>query len=142
MDSQSHVRWECTYHIVIILKYRKRVLYGQIRSRLREMLRELAKRKGIEIVEGNVMSDHVHMMLSIPPKYSVANIMGYMKGKSAVWLHNVFGSRRSIQQKKFWSTGYFVRTVGLDQKMVEKYIRDQQNKDKHEDGDQLDLKWS
>lgn len=87
------------------------------------------------------MMDHVHMMLSIPPKYSVANILGYMKGKSAIWLHNELGKRRSVQQKSFWSTGYFVRTVGLDQEMVRKYIQDQQKKDRYEDGDQLDLKW-
>ena len=142
MESQSHVRWECRYHVVIVPKYRKRVLYGEIRSRLREILRELAKRKGIEIVEGNVQTDHVHMMLSIPPKYSVAGIIGYMKGKSAIWLHNEFGPKRAVIQKKFWSTGYFVRTVGLDQRMVQKYIQDQEKKDKHEDGDQLDLGWS
>ena len=93
--------------MVIVPKYRKRVLYGQIRSRLREILKELAKRKGVEIVEGNVMPDHVHMMLSIPPSYSVAGIIGYMKGKSAIWLHNEFGRKRSVTQKKFWSTGYF-----------------------------------
>lgn len=142
MESQSHVRWECNYHVVIVPKYRKRALYGQIRSRLREILRELAKRKGVEIVEGNVMPDHVHMMLSIPPRYSVARILGYMKGKSAIWLHNEFGKRRSVTQKTFWSTGYFVRTVGLDQKMVQRYIQDQEKKDKREDGDQLDLGWN
>lgn len=127
---------------IIVPKYRKRVLFGHVRSRLREILRELAKRKGIEIIEGYVMSDHVHMMLSIPPKYSVANILGFLKGKSAIWLHNEFGSRKSIRQKTFWSTGYFVRTVGLDQKMVQKYIQNQEKKDKHEDGDQLDLKFN
>lgn len=142
MESQSHVRWECVYHVVIIPKYRKRVLFTQIRPRLREMLRELAKRKEVKIVEGNVMADHVHMMLSIPPKYSVAHILGYLKGKSAIWLHNEFGSRRSVTQKNFWSTGYFVRTVGLDQRMVQDYIRDQEKKDKYEDGAQLDFKWS
>ena len=142
MDSQSHVRWECNYHVVIVPKYRKRVLFGNVRSRLREILRELAKRKGIKIIEGNVMNDHVHMMLSIPPKYSLANILGYLKGKSAIWLHNEFGNKKSVRQKSFWSTGYFVRTVGLDQQMVQKYIQDQQKKDKYEDGDQLDLKWN
>jgi len=142
MDSQSHVRWECVYHVVIIPKYRKRVLFGHVRSRLREILRELAKRKGIKIIEGNVMIDHVHMMLSIPPKYSVANTLGYLKGKSAIWLHNEFGNRKSIRQKSFWSTGYFVRTIGLDQKMVEIYIRDQEKKDKYNDGDRLDLKFT
>lgn len=142
MDSQSHVRWECIYHIVIIPKYRKRALFGKVRSRLRDILRELAKRKGVEIIEGNVMPDHVHMMLSIPPKYSVAHIMGYLKGKSAIWLHNEFGNKKSITKKSFWSTGYFVRTIGLDQKMVQKYIQDQEKKDKYEDGDQLDLQWN
>ena len=88
------------------------------------------------------MIDHVHMMLSIPPKYSVAHVMGYLKGKSAIWLHNEFGARKSVTQKSFWSTGYFVRTIGLDQKMVQEYIRYQEKKDKHEDGDQLDFKWN
>jgi putative transposase len=142
MDSQSHVRWECNYHIVIVPKYRKRALFGQVRSRLRDILRELAHRKGIQIVEGNVMPDHVHLMLSIPPKFSVANIIGYLKGKSAIWLHNEFGSRKSITQKSFWSTGYFVRTVGLDQAMVQSYIKNQQKKDRYEDDDQLDLQWN
>ena len=142
MESQSHVRWECVYHVVIIPKYRKRVLFGQVRSRLREILRELAKRKGIEIIEGNVMADHVHMMLLIPPKYSVAHMMGYLKGKSAIWLHNEFGRKRSVMEKRFWSSGYFVRTIGLDQNMVQKYIQDQEKKDKHEDGDQLDFGWN
>ncbi len=142
MESQSHVRWECNYHIVIVPKYRKRVLFGTVGSRIREILRELAKRKGIKIIEGHVMPDHVHMMLSIPPKYSVANILGYLKGKSAIWLHNEFGSRKSVRQKSFWSTGYFVRTVGLDEEMVKRYIQNQEKKDKYEDGDQLDLKWT
>ena len=142
MNSQSHVRWECNYHIVIVPKYRKRVLFGSVRSHLREILRELAKRKGVEIIEGNVMIDHVHMMLSIPPKYSVAHTIGYLKGKSAIWLHNYFGNRKSIRQKSFWSTAYFVRTVGLDQQMVQKYIQNQEKKDKYEDGNQLDLQWN
>jgi putative transposase len=142
MQSQSHVKWECNYHIVIVPKYRKKVLFGQTRSRLREILRELAKRKGIKIIEGHVMPDHVHMMLSIPPKYSVAHTIGYLKGKSAIWLHNEFGNKKSIRQKSFWSTGYFVRTVGLDQETVQRYIQDQEKKDKHEDGDQLDLQWN
>ncbi len=141
-QSLSHSRWDCKYHVVFIPKRRRKAIFGDIRKNLGSIFHELARQKECKIVEGHLMPDHVHMMLSIPPKYSVARIIGYMKGKSAIWLHNEFGRKRSVMQKTFWSTGYFVRTVGLDQKMVQRYIQDQEKKDKHEDGDQLDLGWN
>lgn len=142
MKKQAHVKWECTYHVVIVPKYRKRVLYGQVKKRVGEILRELAEQKGVEIVEGNVRVDHVHMILSIPPKYSVARVMGYMKGKSAIKLHNENGSRKVLRRKNFWSRGYFVRTVGLDEEVVRKYVANQEKRDQYEDGNQLDMKWN
>ena len=141
--SQSHVRWDCSYHVVFAPKYRKKILFGHVRDSLRDIFKKLAKQKGIEIIEGTVKPDHVHMMLSIPPKYSVSDIIGFLKGKSAIALHNRFSSRKSVTQKSFWARGYFVRTTGLDQQMVEEYIRKQQDDDRNLDGDpQLDLKWN
>ena len=139
----SHVVWECTYHVVIVPKYRKRVLYGPVRKRIGGILRELANQKGIEIVKGNVCPDHVHMVLSIPPKYSVAHVMGFMKGKSAIRIHCEFSQKKMVlMQKSFWSRGYFVRTVGIDKEVVKKYVEDQWKKDKFNDGPQLDLSWN
>ena len=139
----SHVVWECTYHVVIVPKYRKRVLYGPVRKRIGEILRELAKQKGIEIVKGNVCPDHVHIVLSIPPKYSVAHVLGFMKGKSAIRIHCEFSRKKMVlMQKSFWSRGYFVRTVGIDKEVVKKYVEDQWKKDKFNDGPQLDLSWN
>ena len=142
MEKISHVKWECYYHVVIVPKYRKKVLYGQIRKRLGEILRELARQKGVEIVEGCICADHVHMLISIPPKYSLSTVMGFMKGKSAIKLHNEYAvKRRGIMEKSFWSRGYFVRTSGLDKEVVKKYIKNQWSKDKRIDGSQLDFKW-
>lgn len=93
---EDHVVWDCTYHVVMVPKYRKHVLYGPIRKRVGEILRELAKQKGIEIVRGNAMPNHIHMMLSIPPKYSVARTMGFLKGKSAIRIHHEFGRRKML----------------------------------------------
>ena len=141
MKKISHVNWECDYHVVIVPKYRKRVLYGGVRKRIGEMLRELAGQKGVKITEGFVCHDHIHMLLSIPPKYSIAEIMGYMKGKSAIRLHNEYGKRRAISQKSFWSRGYFVRTSGIDKVQIQKYIQNQGDKDQRDDGSQLDFNW-
>lgn len=142
LNSQSHVLWECVYHIVIVPKYRKKVLFGLVRETVRETLLSLAKQKGIEITEGNVCPDHVHMIVSIPPKYSVANVMGFLKGKSAIRIHNTYSKKKAVTQKSFWSRGYFVRTVGIDRETAEQYVRDQWKKDRFIDGDQLDLHWS
>lgn len=142
-EKQNHVVWECTYHVVIVPKYRKKVLFGLARKRIGEILRELAKQKGIEIVKGNACPDHIHMVLSIPPKYSVAHVMGFIKGKSAIRMHAEFSRRKmALMQKSFWSRGYFVRTVGIDKEIVKRYVEDQWKKDKFNDGPQLDLHWN
>ena len=124
--SLSHVRWECKYHVVIIPKYRKKVFFGKARARIGEILRDLCKQRGIELIEGNAMVDHIHMCLSIPPKYSVSNTVGFLKGKSAVRIHReLYGSRR-MTGLHFWATGYCVSTVGLDEETIRGYIRDQE----------------
>ena len=117
--SQGHSRWYCRYHVVIVPKYRKRV-----------------------IIEGHAMPNHIHMLISIPPKYSVAHMIGFMKGKSAIRMHLEFGKRKMhLSQKSFWSRGYCVSTVGMNEEMIRKYIAEQEKKDKYEEGEQLDLSW-
>ena len=137
-DSLAHVRWECKYHVVIIPKYRRKVLYGRLRKKVAVILRELCRQKGIELVEGKLMSDHVHMCLSIPPKYSVAHTIGFLKGKSAVRIHRELLSERRMTGLHFWATGYSVSTVGLDEAQIRRYIRDQEKRDSQQ-GD-LDLR--
>ena len=141
-EQQSHVTWKCEYHVVIVPKYRKRALYGPVRRRAGQLIRELAKRKGVEVIEGNACPDHIHLMLSIPPRASVAQIMGYIKGKSAIRLHLEFAKRGNIQQKSFWSRGYFVSTVGINRDQIITYVQDQWKKDKSNDGPSLDLHWN
>ena len=137
-DSLSHVRWECKYHVVIIPKYRRKVLYGRLRRKIALILRELCRQKGIELVEGHLMPDHVHMCLSIPPKYSVAHTLGFLKGKSAVRIHRELLSERRMTGLHFWATGYSVSTVGLDEAQIRRYIRDQEKRDKQQG--ELDLR--
>ena len=137
-ESLSHVRWECKYHVVIIPKYRQKVLYGQLRAKVGRILRELCQQRGVELVEGKAMPDHVHMCLSIPPKFSVAHTIGFLKGKSAVRVHRELLRERRMTGLHFWATGYCVSTVGLDEERIRKYIREQ---DKLESGQEdLDLK--
>jgi putative transposase len=124
-QSLSHVRWDCKYHIVIIPKFRKRVLYGRFRKRVGEVVRELCRQRGIEVVEGHLMPDHIHMCLSIPPKYSVAFAIGFIKGKSAVRIHRQILGNKRVTGLHFWSRGYCVSTVGLDEETIRKYIREQ-----------------
>ena len=123
--SLSHVRWDCKYHIVIVPKYRQRVLYGKTKQKIGEILRDLCRHRGVKILEGHAMSDHVHMCLSIPPKYSIASTIGYIKGKSAVRIHRAMGNKR-VTGLHFWSTGYCVSTVGLDEETIKEYIRNQE----------------
>ena len=126
----SHTRWDCKYHAVFIPKKRKKVIFGGIRKYLGKMLRELAVQKGCQIVEGHLMSDHIHMCISIPPKYSVSNAVGYIKGKSAIGIARHFlGKSRNFSGENFWARGYFVSTVGLDEAMVRAYIREQEKED-------------
>lgn len=136
--SLSHTRWECKYHVVFIPKYRKKAIYGQLRRELGEVLRRLAERRESRIEEGHLMSDHVHMMISIPPKYSVAQVVGYMKGKSAIHIARNFGERRrNFVGQHFWARGYFVSTVGRDEAVIREYIRHQEVEDRR--ADQLSL---
>ena len=125
-ESLSHVQWECKYHVVIIPKYRRKVFYGQLRGQIGAILRELCRQKGVELLEGHSMPDHIHMCLSIPPKYSVAHTIGFLKGKSAVRIHRDLLHERRMTGLSFWATGYSVSTVGLDEQRVRQYIRDQE----------------
>jgi len=128
--SLSHTRWDCKYHVVFIPKRRQKLIYGAIRRHLGETFHELAKRKGVTIEEGHLMRDHVHMCISIPPKYAVSNTVGYLKGKSAISIAKKFrGRQRNFNGENFWARGYFVSTVGLDEEMVREYIRNQEKED-------------
>lgn len=126
----SHSRWECKYHVVWIPKCRRKMLYGQLRRHLGEVLHELARQKESKILEGHLQPDHVHMLMSIPPKYSVAQVVGYVKGKSAIHIaRNFLGQRKNYSGMHFWARGYFVSTVGADEDAVLAYIRDQEKED-------------
>jgi putative transposase len=130
-ESLRHTVWECKYHVVIIPKCRRKTLYGQIRRELGAVLRELAEQKESRIEEGHLMVDHVHMLISVPPKYSVAQVMGYIKGKSAIHVARVYvGRRRSFVGQHFWARGYWVSTVGRDEGAVRRYIQEQEKEDK------------
>ena len=130
----NHSTWDCKFHVVFIPKYRKSALYGQIRPRLGAVFRELARRKECVIEEGHIMRDHVHMLVSIPPKYSVAHIVGYIKGKSSIWVaQNVERKIKNFTGAKFWARGYLVSTVGRDEELIRCYIRNQELQDKQLD---------
>jgi putative transposase len=132
--SLSHTKWECKYHVVFIPKCRRKVLYGPLRKHLGEVFRELARRKECEIVEGHLMPDHVHMMLSIPPKYAVSQVVGYLKGKSAIHVARVYGERKqNFVGQHFWARGYFVSTLGRDEEVIREYIRRQEDEDRRLD---------
>jgi putative transposase len=129
--SQAHVKWECKYHVVILSKYRKKALYGKLRRRVGEILRELCCQKGVIPEEGKAMADHIHMLLSVPPKYSIAMVIGYLKGKSAIRIHRqILRTRGTLFGRSFWARGYFVSTVGLDEGQVRQYIREQEDSQK------------
>ena len=117
-QSLSHVRWDCKYHVVIIPKYRRKVFYGRLRRQIGTILRDLCRRRGIEFLEGHAMPDHLHICLSIPPKYSVAFVLGFLKGKSAVRIHRELLNERRMSGLSFWAPGYCVSTVGLDEARV------------------------
>ena len=128
--SLSYTRLDCKYHVVFIPKRRKRLLYGPIRKYLGEIFPELAKHKEVEILERHLMSDHVHMCLSIPPKYAVSSIVGYLKGKSAIQIARQFrGRERNFTGENFWARGYFVSTIGLDEEVVRAYVHHQDGED-------------
>ena len=128
--SLAHTKWDCKYHIVWIPKYRKKALFGELRRELGPVLRDLATHKGSEIVEGTMMVDHVHILISIPPKYKVSEVVGYMKGKSAMHIaRSYMGRQRNFKGQHFWARGYYVSTVGLDEGVIRKYIQEQEAED-------------
>ena len=132
--SLTHTRWDCKYHLVFIPKRRRKLIYGHLRRMLGEVFHDLAIRKGCKIEEGHLMPDHVHMCISIPPKYSVSNVVGYIKGKSAIVIARKFkGKQKNFAGEHFWARGYFVSTVGLDEEMVREYIRNQETADVYRD---------
>ena len=129
-ESLSHSRWECRYHVVFIPKGRQKALFGRLRPYLGEVLRRLAAQKESRIEEGHLMPDHVHMMISIPPKYAVSQVVGYIKGKSAIHMARVYGERkRNFTGQHFWARGYFVSTVGRDEDTIREYVRRQEKED-------------
>jgi putative transposase len=128
--SLSHTKWECKYHVIFIPKRRRRTLYAELRKHLGELFRRLASQKESRIEEGHLMRDHVHMLISIPPKYAVSQVVGYIKGKSAIHLARVYGERkRSFVGQHFWARGFFVSTVGRDETSIREYIRNQEQED-------------
>ena len=132
--SLSHTRWNCKYHIVFISKYRRKEIYGKLRSDIGQIIRQLCSYKGVEIIEAHAMPDHIHMLVRIPPKIAVSNFMGYLKGKSSLM---IFERHANLNYKygnrNFWAKGFFVSTVGLDTKKVQEYIRDQEKEDMMQD---------
>ena len=134
LESLSHSKWECKYHIVFIPKCRRKTLYKELRPYLGEVFRRLAQQKECRIEEGHLMGDHVHILISIPPKYAVSAVVGYIKGKSAVHLARVYGERkRNFVGQHFWARGYFVSTVGRDETVIREYIRHQEHEDQRFD---------
>ena len=134
-QSQPHARWYCRYHIVFVPRYRKQAIFGQLRRDIGKILRELCEHHGVELVEGHAMSDRVHLLLSIPPKYSVANTVGFVKGKSAIRIHRDFLKKsRNFTGFHFWARGYCVSTVGLDEEKIRLYILKQEEEEKRQEG--------
>ena len=130
IESLNHTKWDCKYHVVFIPKCRRKTLYGELRRHLGDVFRTLAQHKESRIEEGHLMSDHVHMMISIPPKFAVSNVVGYIKGKSAIHLARVYGERkRNFVGQHFWARGYFFSTVGRDEQVIRNYIRHQEKED-------------
>ncbi len=130
LESLNHSIWECKYHVVFIPKGRRKVIYGHVREHLGAVFRELARQKESRVEEGHLMADHVHMLLSIPPKYAVAYVVGYIKGKSAIHLARVYAERKkNFVGQHFWARGYFVSTVGRDETVIRNYIKNQEAED-------------
>jgi putative transposase len=130
----NHSTWECKYHVVFTPKYRKKALFGVIRKELKEVFHWLAAQKGGKIEEGHLMPDHIHMLISIPPKHAGASILGFLKGKSSIWVaQNIANKKQNCVGHKFWARGYYVSTVGADEKTVRAYIENQESEDKRLD---------
>jgi len=129
-ETLKHTTWDCKYHVVFIPKYRRKALYAQLRRDLGPVFRDLAEQKECKVEEGHLMPDHVHMLLSVPPKYSVASVMGFIKGKSAIHIARVYaGRRRNFVGQHFWARGYWVSTVGKNEAAVRRYIQEQEKED-------------
>lgn len=130
----AHTTWECKYHVVWIPKKRRKIIFGKLRQEIGFVIRKLCEYKGIEIIEAKACIDHIHMCISIPPKYSVANIIGYIKGKSAMIIFEKYSNqKRNFKGYSFWARGYYVNTVGLDEEKVKQYIKNQEMNDEIED---------
>jgi len=132
-SSLSHTKWNCMYHIVFIPKYRRKVMYGKLRKDVREVIRKLCEYKGVEIVEGSVSIDHVHLCVKIPPKIAVSHFMGYLKGKSALMIFDKHPEYKKKGNRHFWARGYYVDTVGRNEEKIKEYIRDKTEADVIED---------
>ena len=134
VKSLCHTKWECKYHVVWIPKYRRKALYGELRRHLGEFLHALARQKESQILEGHLCQDHIHVLISVPPKYSVSQVIGYIKGKSAIHIARTYlGQRRNYNGMHFWARGYFVSTVGADEETVRVYIQQQEKEDQRLD---------
>ncbi len=134
VESLSHTKWECKYHVVWIPKYRKKSLYGELRRYLGSTFRELAMQRESRVIEGHLLPDHVHVLISIPPKYAVAQVVGYLKGKSAIHIARAYmGRKKNFTGQHFWARGYFVSTVGTDEETIREYIRRQEQEDRRLD---------
>ena len=133
-NSLAHTRWECKYHIVFAPKYRRKVFYQDKREEIRDIIRQLCEWKGVEIIEGEICPDHIHLLLSIPPKMSVASFMGYLKGKSSLMIFQKFGNMKfAYRNREFWCRGYYVDTVGKNTKAIKEYIANQLEVDRKTD---------
>ena len=133
-QSQAHVKWDCKYHVVFVPKYRKKALYGRLRREIGKVFKELCRQKGVDLLEGHAMPDHIHMCISVPPKFSIAHTVGFLKGKSAIQIHrDYFGKQRNFKGMHFWARGYCVSTVGLDEKKIRAYIRNQEQEEKRQE---------
>ncbi len=129
-DRLSHTKWECKYHLVFIPKFRKKLIYGKLKEQLGPVLRDLAQRSGAHLEQGHLMEDHVHMLISVPPKHRVSDVVGFIKGKSAIFIaRNFMGRLKNYTGFNFWARGYFVTTVGRDEKVIREYIKNQEKED-------------
>ena len=129
-QSLAHTKWMCKYHIVFTPKYRRKIIYYKLRTDIRDIIKELCKWKGVEIIEGHMMADHIHLLVSIPPKMSISSFMGYLKGTSAMMIFDRHSNLKyKFGNRHFWAEGYYVSTVGLNEKTIAKYIREQEKQD-------------
>jgi len=134
VQSLRHTVWDCKYHVVWIPKGRKKTLYGQLRQYLGEVVRELGRQKESKVLEGHLMADHIHILISIPPKYSVSQVVGFIKGKSAIHIARVYlGRKQNFTGQRFWARGYYVSTIGADEATIREYIRKQEAEDRRLD---------